>query len=100
MPESPRWLGLMNEDERCLESLSYVYDDIDSEKQHELIRYEISRIEQVSYFGGIKQLGTTYKRCIIAGSMLRVFKQFLGMSIFLQYGPEIMIDSGESLQNG
>ena len=54
MPESPRWLGVQNEDDRCLESLAMIYDDIDSEKQLDLIKYEISRIEKVSYFGGIK----------------------------------------------
>ena len=43
---------------------------------------------------------TTYKKCLIVGSTLRIFKQFIGMSIFLQYGPEIMIDAGRGLDDG
>lgn len=100
IPESPRWLAVQNEDDKCLESLAYVYDEIDSEKQLDLIKYEMSRIEKVSYFGGVKQLLTTYRKCLIIGSTLRILKQCLGRSIFLQYGPEIMINAGRGIDDG
>jgi MFS family permease len=44
-----------------------------------------------------KELFTTYKMCLFVGCMLQFFQQFIGINTVMYYGPDIIIDSGITL---
>ena len=43
------------------------------------------------------ELFTTYRKCLFIGCSLQFFQQFVGINTVMYYGPEIIIDSGISL---
>ena len=40
------------------------------------------------------QLFTIYKRCLLIGCTLQLFQQFVGINTIMYYGPQIIIDTG------
>ena len=45
-----------------------------------------------------KELFTTYRKCIVIGCGLQFFQQFIGINTIMYYGPEIIIQSGATIQ--
>ena len=101
LPESQRWLGKKGKSEDCTNTLRRVYANEDGiavelasiEREVEKMRPYIEMTEWQKY----KQLFTFYGRCLLVGCSLQAFQQLVGINTVMYYGPEIIMDSGVTI---
>lgn len=86
VPETPRYLALMNKDDKALDVLTR----INGAAQARIILDEIKQTVQSSS----AKLFSYGKKVIIIGILLSVFQQFVGINVALYYAPRIFESMG------
>jgi MFS family permease len=100
MPESQRWLAKNQKTEECKKTLERVYDKEGAEIQLIVLQQEVHKMRKFidqSEWQRYKQLFTVYRKCLFIGCSLQFFQQFVGINTVMYYGPQIIIDSGQSI---
>ncbi|MDR3339141.1 MAG: D-xylose transporter XylE [Candidatus Symbiothrix sp.] len=88
IPETPRYLALINRDDKAL----YVLEKINNSKEKaHLILDEIKATVSGSVKGKLFSYGVTV---IVIGILLSVFQQFVGINVALYYAPRIFESMG------
>lgn len=102
MPESQRWLARNLQHNHCELVLSLIYKKTYVLARLETLKNEIQ--EQITdqpidkKDSQLKQLLTTYRRCLLIGCTLQIFQQLVGINTVMYYGPQIIIDTGLTLK--
>lgn len=86
VPETPRYLALVNKDNKALDVLTR----INGAAQAKIILGEIKQTVQASS----AKLFSYGKKVIIIGILLSVFQQFVGINVALYYAPRIFESMG------
>ena len=86
VPETPRYLALINKDDKALK----VLESINGTEKAKTILNEIKQTI-VSSSGKLLSYG---KLVIIIGILLSIFQQFVGINVVLYYAPRIFEDMG------
>lgn len=86
VPETPRYLVMINRDERALDILSRINGSLKAEQILKDIKETITvKTEKLFTYGWL---------CIFVGIMLSVFQQAVGINAVLYYAPRIFGDMG------
>jgi len=88
VPETPRYLALVHQEEKALSVLQKI--NISKEKSKEILGEIISTIAETTK-GKIFSYG---KKVIVIGILLSVFQQFVGINVVLYYAPRIFESMG------
>ncbi|MDL2262927.1 D-xylose transporter XylE [Bacteroidales bacterium OttesenSCG-928-I21] len=88
VPETPRYLALIQHDEKAKSVLESIYDS--KEKAREILAEIKNTVDE-----GVKAKVFSYgKKVIIIGILLSVFQQFVGINVVLYYAPRIFESMG------
>lgn len=83
VPETPRYLALVNQDAKAKSVLEHIYAS--KEKAKEVLNEISSTVSE-----GTKAKVLSYgKKVIVIGILLSVFQQFVGINVVLYYAPRI-----------
>jgi sugar porter (SP) family MFS transporter len=93
IPESPRWLVVMNREVKALSILERIYGKEEAGNQVLNVRKLIAE-ERVSDWRMLLQPG--FRLAIFIGVALAMLGQFMGLNAVLYYGPSIFRESGLS----
>ena len=93
LPESPRWLFLVNKADKAREVLTMLRNDEDEVKE------EIAEIEQAlkndsPEVGWQLLQNGNFRRAVWLGIALQLFQQFTGINVVMYYAPTIFKDAG------
>jgi len=83
VPETPRYLALINQDAKASNVLNHIYASKDRAKQI------LSEIRGTLDEGVKAKIFSYGKKVIIIGILLSVFQQFVGINVVLYYAPRI-----------
>jgi len=88
VPETPRYLALVNQDEKALSVLSKI------NKNKEKASRILAEIKETVSEKSKSKLFTYGKIVIVVGILLSVFQQFVGINVALYYAPRIFESMG------
>ncbi|GBU08160.1 D-xylose transporter [Bacteroidales bacterium] len=87
VPETPRYLALMNQDDKALYILTKINGKETANKIFADIKASMSKISSGKLF-------SYGKKVIVIGVLLSVFQQFVGINVALYYAPRIFESMG------
>jgi SP family xylose:H+ symportor-like MFS transporter len=88
VPETPRYLALIHQEEKAL----HVLEKINVSKER--AKHIMSEISATISDGTKARLGSYGKKVLIIGILLSVFQQFVGINVALYYAPRIFESMG------
>ena len=88
IPETPRYLSLMRQDEKALRVLSKI--NLNKEKAQKIFK----EIKETVVEAGRSKVFSYGRIVIIVGILLSVFQQFVGINVALYYAPRIFESMG------
>ena len=100
LPETQRWYMKYERYDKAKIVLEKVYQEEFRASEFDKLKVEFdTRREEIEMSGSqkLKSLFTTYKKCAAVGILLQVLQQFIGINAIMYYSPEIIIDTGSSL---
>lgn len=93
IPESPRWLIVMNREIKALPILKRIYSEPEAGKQVQNVKNLVAE-ERISNWRMLLQPG--FRLAMFIGIALAMLGQFMGVNAVLYYGPSIFRESGLS----
>ncbi|BBO31249.1 sugar porter family MFS transporter [Lacipirellula parvula] len=90
VPNSPRWLAMMNRDAEALDVLNRINTPEQSEQELRAIKQELG--EESGGFAELLRPGIL--KAVIIGLVLMVFSQINGVNMILLYTPSLFMEAG------
>ncbi|HLR38344.1 MAG TPA: sugar porter family MFS transporter [Chitinophagaceae bacterium] len=95
IPESPRWLFMMKQENKAKRLLGKVNDEETTMKEVAAIKQSFAKEK-----GSIKELlSPVYRPALIIGLLLPFLSQWSGINAIIYYGPRILDEAGFTLGN-
>ena len=88
VPETPRYLALVNQDGKALDILNKI--NVNKEKSRQIMDEILATISEKTK----EKLFSYGKKVIVIGILLSVFQQFVGINVALYYAPRIFESMG------
>lgn len=94
IPESPRWLIVVNREEKAGSVLEHIYNSVSKAKAQVMQTKEMLANESKSDWSMLLRPGI--RRAVIIGVAIAMLGQFMGVNAVLYYGPSIFENAGLS----